>query len=71
MQNFLNSMLGSWFKTFMVAFFTLIIANGSFAGLDWLHVLDAAAISTLPSIANWFNKKDPRYGLKEDSDKVS
>ena len=70
MEKFLNSMVGSWFKVFAVAFLTLVVAAGSFKDLDWIHVLDAAAISTLPAIINWFNIKDPRYGRNQQN-KVS
>lgn len=66
MSKFLNTMLGSWVKVFGVAFLTLVVANGSFRGLDWFHVLDAAAISTLPAIINYFNPLDSRYGKEKN-----
>jgi hypothetical protein len=61
-MKFLNTAFGSWLKVFATAALTLIVANGSVKGLDYIHVIDAALISTLPVIINALNPTDKRYG---------
>lgn len=65
MKKFLSSPAGSWFKAFVVAMLTLIIAHGGLRGLEWVTTMEAAFISVLPTIVNWLNSEDPRYGIKK------
>lgn len=62
MKKFLNTAAGSWLKAFVVAMLTLVIANNGLKEFDWMNAIQAAALSVLPSIVNWFNSEDKRYG---------
>lgn len=60
----LKSAAGTYLRTLMTAFLVLIFEHKTLAGLDWLHLIEAACISSLPVVINYLNPKDNRYGIK-------
>ena len=68
MKNFLNSIVGSWLKVFLVA----VLVEWQVLGADlWAlnivtlkHLANAGWIALLPIIINYLNPADPRYGKK-------
>jgi len=66
-----DTLLGNFFKHFLTAVFTLYMAEIS-NGLDPFHfdvtILKkfwvAGIIAAMPTILNWMNPNDPRFGKK-------
>ncbi len=61
-MKFLNSIYGSWVKTFVSAILTMIIAQGDIYSVTLKDCLSAGVISILPIIINYLNPNDTRYG---------
>lgn len=68
MQNFLNTMFGSYLKTFLSVVLTLVLtqlASGlSVLQLDWGIIANGALVSFLPVLINALNPKYKGYGKK-------
>ncbi len=54
----LKMMAGDWLKTLIATALATYLA----VGLDVNAIANAAVVSVLPSIINWLNPKDARYG---------
>jgi hypothetical protein len=70
MKNFLNTMVGSWLKVFIVAVlieWQLLGADLWALNIDTLkHLANAGWIALLPVIINYLNPNDPRYGQNKN-----
>jgi len=68
MQNFLNTAVGSYLKTFLSVVLTLVLtqlSSGlSIFELDWGVIGNGALVSFLPVVINALNPKDKRYGKR-------
>lgn len=70
MQNFLNSVVGSYLKVFLSIALALILAQLQqgvlFSNIDWNLIFNAGLVSFLPVLINALNPKDERYGIKQE-----
>lgn len=70
MGNLFNSAFGTYLKSFLAIFLTLVLtqvsSGQSVLSLDWGVVLNGALVSILPVIINALNPKDTRYGANKN-----
>lgn len=65
-SKFANTVIGSWLKVFISAMILNVMnclaAGATIYSIDYKQIINAAVISLLPVIYNYFNKAYPLYG---------
>lgn len=63
MKNFLNTPAGTWVKVFVAACLAFILAHGGIWDLNWKDLVSAGTMAAIPSLINFLNPADTRYGI--------
>lgn len=68
-EGFLNTFWGSWIKSLITIGLSLVIerlgAGISIFALDWVNIANATIAGLIPSLINWLDPNNTRYGISK------